>query len=278
MKSKTVILKYLGFILILFTSCENKENLVPDLISEEYEGYQGCVPLSMNRTFHFWSITQGNYTVEADLDYNYNDGRLTSIIQVDEEPNITTDEFIYSGELLDSITSTSALSEKISYHKYAYDSNERLTKLMHVVKYSPSEDYDTISNSEITYGANGFEKIFTLNWGSSRHIYKNPNTNNIDSLKYYDSNGNHKNTIYYEYDNYSNVYLNLNKHRFYNFTNIINSSTNNILKETFVVQGDTTSIHNYEYLYDENDYPSQITMLVNGEIAYVYTIDYTNCD
>jgi hypothetical protein len=277
MKRQLSTLKYLGFIIILFISCENKENLTPNPLPEEYKGYVGCVPLTMHTSYNVWTNSSGWTTQEGDREFIYENGKLVSITETSEDIFLT-DEFIYSGELLDSIKRTYESSEKTDYHKYAYDSNDRLIKILHVVKKSSAVDYDTVSNSEITYGSNGYEKIFTLNWGSSRELYRNLNTNNIDSLKFHDSNGYLQHTKYYEYDNNGNLHLNLNKHRLYNYSNLINSSANNKIKETTVYRSGDTLVRDYDYFYTENGYPSQITMSADGEISYVFTIEYTNCE
>ena len=206
-----------------------------------------------------------NQNIDQIRHYHYNNQGLLSKREFQFDNMIMEGfDYKYKGELIN----------QIDFYEYR---NETMYKAMYalieyqsqsIVKSTFYPFYTSHNGSVSTYEFDNNNRVEQVSSQSKTFVFLYDNRDNINEVTIYDhANPEYDQKLIYEYDTARNPFYNLDPIHDGYFTSEIDfihfKCPNNPAKRTSVIQGDTLSISEFIYKYNENDLPIESNELLN---------------
>ena len=166
------------------------------------------------------------------------------------------------------------------YEEYIYDSD---FKVIHSTQYrrdDPAVGFKVVSDNKYEYKDSLIFKVIDNGENLIHEISYYLNTNNIDSIKTFNSGLELVEVNIFHYDQSNNVFKNLLLPKFNLFWWIEKNSNNNVTQRIILKLSPpySTIMYNYAYKYNTYNYPIEINgSKVNSSYTTKSTISYINC-
>lgn len=166
------------------------------------------------------------------------------------------------------------------YEDYLYNDDCKVIQSIQYRRDDPDEDFNVINDKQYEYNGELIFKVIDNTKNLTHEISYYPNTNNIDSIKTLNDNLELIELNLFQYDQSNNVYKNLLMPKFNFYWWIEKNSNNNITQRKIIkfTNPIVTLIYNYEFAYNNYNYPIEINMLETSSNYYSNTtITYLGC-
>lgn len=166
------------------------------------------------------------------------------------------------------------------YEEYIYDDDNKVIQSIQYRRDDPAEGFKVVSNMKYEYNDSLIVKVFDNDEELIHEISYYSNTNNIDSIKTFNSNLELVEVDIFEYDQSNNVFKNLLMPKFNFFWWIEKNSNNNVTQRKILKLSTpiNTIIYNYTLKYNSYNFPIEINgSRVNSSFTTKTIISYIGC-